>query len=325
MRWRSRSVRSRAPTDVARSSAVCCLPTALSVHQSGASVKRCATILGLRCTPVQRRRYVLNGSNMRDSALARRARLNNLVQVQLDEASAGIVRSLLSGAPKQRRTEVKALVFEAPDRPVVADLEPPEIGPDEVLVRSRAVGICHSDFELLGGRYIIPVQLPDHPRARVVRRGGRGRRRRRRARGGRRGGRRVRRRAGGPRPLRLLDQRRRRRAVQGARRSGCTSCPRACLHSTGRARRAVLGRLQRDAVAPAASTPATRSPSSAAARSACWRPRRLVHQRARGARRAAGAPARAGARLGRPGALDPAADDFDDAVAELTQGRRSTW
>jgi L-iditol 2-dehydrogenase len=58
---------------------------------------------------------------------------------------------------------MKALVFEAPERPVVADLEPPEIGPDEVLIRSRAVGICHSDFELLDGRYIIPVSYPIIP------------------------------------------------------------------------------------------------------------------------------------------------------------------
>ena len=58
---------------------------------------------------------------------------------------------------------MKALVFEAPDRPVVADLEPPEIGPDEVLIRSHAVGICHSDFELFEGRYIIPVEYPVIP------------------------------------------------------------------------------------------------------------------------------------------------------------------
>jgi len=31
---------------------------------------------------------------------------------------------------------VKALVFEAPERAVVADIDQPEIGPDEVLVRS---------------------------------------------------------------------------------------------------------------------------------------------------------------------------------------------
>ena len=58
---------------------------------------------------------------------------------------------------------MKALVFEAPERPVVADLDPPEIGPDEVLIRSRAVGICHSDFELLDGQYIIPVSYPIIP------------------------------------------------------------------------------------------------------------------------------------------------------------------
>jgi L-iditol 2-dehydrogenase len=58
---------------------------------------------------------------------------------------------------------MKALVFEAPERAVVATLEPPEIGPDEALIRSRAVGICHSDFELLSGRYIIPVSYPVIP------------------------------------------------------------------------------------------------------------------------------------------------------------------
>src|ERR671935_559384 len=58
---------------------------------------------------------------------------------------------------------MKALVFEAPRRAVVADVEEPEIGPDEVLVRSHAVGICHSDFELYEGRYIIPVSYPIIP------------------------------------------------------------------------------------------------------------------------------------------------------------------
>ena len=58
---------------------------------------------------------------------------------------------------------MKALVFEAPERAVVSDLEPPAIGPDEVLVRSHAVGICHSDFELLAGHYIIPVSYPIIP------------------------------------------------------------------------------------------------------------------------------------------------------------------
>ena len=58
---------------------------------------------------------------------------------------------------------MKALVFEAPERAVVAELDRPDIGPDEVLIRSRAVGICHSDFELLDGRYIIPVDYPIIP------------------------------------------------------------------------------------------------------------------------------------------------------------------
>jgi L-iditol 2-dehydrogenase len=58
---------------------------------------------------------------------------------------------------------VKALVFEAPERAVVTDVEQPGIGPDEVLVRSHAVGICHSDFELLAGHYIIPVSYPIIP------------------------------------------------------------------------------------------------------------------------------------------------------------------
>jgi len=58
---------------------------------------------------------------------------------------------------------MKALVFEAPKTAVVATLEQPTIGPDEVLIRSKAVGICHSDFELLDGHYIIPISYPVIP------------------------------------------------------------------------------------------------------------------------------------------------------------------
>jgi L-iditol 2-dehydrogenase len=58
---------------------------------------------------------------------------------------------------------MKALVFEEPRRAVIQDLEMPEIAADEVLVRSRNVGICHSDFELYEGRYIIPVSYPIVP------------------------------------------------------------------------------------------------------------------------------------------------------------------
>ena len=52
---------------------------------------------------------------------------------------------------------MKALIFEAPEKPVVVDVPMPTIGDTEVLVRSAAIGICHSDYELLAGRYIIPI------------------------------------------------------------------------------------------------------------------------------------------------------------------------
>jgi 2-desacetyl-2-hydroxyethyl bacteriochlorophyllide A dehydrogenase len=58
---------------------------------------------------------------------------------------------------------MKALVFEEPKRAVVRDVDVPAIAADEVLVRSRNVGICHSDFELYEGRYIIPVSYPIIP------------------------------------------------------------------------------------------------------------------------------------------------------------------
>ena len=58
---------------------------------------------------------------------------------------------------------MKALIFEEPRSAVVRDLETPTIGGDEVLVRSKNVGICHSDFELFEGRYIIPVSYPIIP------------------------------------------------------------------------------------------------------------------------------------------------------------------
>jgi L-iditol 2-dehydrogenase len=58
---------------------------------------------------------------------------------------------------------MKALVFEEPRRAVVRELDIPTIAADEVLVRSRNVGICHSDFELYEGRYIIPISYPIIP------------------------------------------------------------------------------------------------------------------------------------------------------------------
>ena len=58
---------------------------------------------------------------------------------------------------------MKALVFEEPRTAAVRELDVPTIMADEVLVRSRNVGICHSDFELYEGRYIIPVSYPIIP------------------------------------------------------------------------------------------------------------------------------------------------------------------
>jgi L-iditol 2-dehydrogenase len=58
---------------------------------------------------------------------------------------------------------MKALVFDQPQHAAVRDLEVPPIAADEVLVRTHNVGICHSDFELYEGRYIIPVSYPIIP------------------------------------------------------------------------------------------------------------------------------------------------------------------
>ncbi len=58
---------------------------------------------------------------------------------------------------------MKALVFETPDNPKILDQPMPTIDATEVLVKTRTVGICHSDYELLGGRYIIPISYPVIP------------------------------------------------------------------------------------------------------------------------------------------------------------------
>src|SRR5438034_8507105 len=68
-----------------------------------------------------------------------------------------------SWSTSEERAPVKALVFEEPRRAIVRDLDVPSVAADEVLVRSRNVGICHSDFELYEGRYIIPVWYPIVP------------------------------------------------------------------------------------------------------------------------------------------------------------------
>jgi L-iditol 2-dehydrogenase len=58
---------------------------------------------------------------------------------------------------------MKALQFVGDNRAAVGELGIPEIAEDEVLLASRRVGICHSDIELLAGRYIIPFSFPVVP------------------------------------------------------------------------------------------------------------------------------------------------------------------
>jgi L-iditol 2-dehydrogenase len=58
---------------------------------------------------------------------------------------------------------MKALRFTGVNSFEVADVDVPSIAADEVLIGSRSVGICHSDLELLAGRYIIPFEYPIIP------------------------------------------------------------------------------------------------------------------------------------------------------------------
>jgi L-iditol 2-dehydrogenase len=55
---------------------------------------------------------------------------------------------------------MKALQFAEQDVPTVSELPIPDIADDEVLVAARSVGVCHSDIDLLEGRYIIPFHYP---------------------------------------------------------------------------------------------------------------------------------------------------------------------
>ncbi len=58
---------------------------------------------------------------------------------------------------------MRSLVFETPDNPKIMDQPIPTIDVTEVLIKTRTVGICHSDYELLAGRYIIPISYPVTP------------------------------------------------------------------------------------------------------------------------------------------------------------------
>ncbi len=61
---------------------------------------------------------------------------------------------------------MKALLLKGPGEAVLTELEKPSIGPEDVLIRSRAVGICGSDVELYRGSrpegyYRYPI-VPGH-------------------------------------------------------------------------------------------------------------------------------------------------------------------
>lgn len=58
---------------------------------------------------------------------------------------------------------MKALTFVKPNEAAVLETAAPSISPDELLVEMKSVGICHSDFELFAGKYIIPVSFPTIP------------------------------------------------------------------------------------------------------------------------------------------------------------------
>src|SRR5579864_1225538 len=58
---------------------------------------------------------------------------------------------------------MKALFFDEPKKPILSNIQSPSITPNEVMIRTRRVGICHSDYELLAGRYIIPISYPVIP------------------------------------------------------------------------------------------------------------------------------------------------------------------
>jgi len=59
--------------------------------------------------------------------------------------------------------KMKAYVFEEKDKAVFKEIDIPAISDQEILVKVKANGICHSDYELLEGRYIIPFSYPIIP------------------------------------------------------------------------------------------------------------------------------------------------------------------
>ena len=67
---------------------------------------------------------------------------------------------------------VKAVVIERPHEAAFRDVEDPRCGPDDLLVRSRLAGICHTDLEVLRGeldpRWVRYPCIPGHEWSGVV-------------------------------------------------------------------------------------------------------------------------------------------------------------
>jgi L-iditol 2-dehydrogenase len=57
---------------------------------------------------------------------------------------------------------MKALRF-SPGAATVEEVPEPVAAADELLIKPHVVGICHSDQDLLAGRYIIPIEYPRTP------------------------------------------------------------------------------------------------------------------------------------------------------------------
>ncbi len=64
---------------------------------------------------------------------------------------------------------MKALVFETIERPVIREIADPEPSAGEILVKVAVTGICHTDIDILHGRYLAayPV-VPGHEFAGIV-------------------------------------------------------------------------------------------------------------------------------------------------------------
>src|SRR5216684_2142479 len=87
----------------------------------------------------------------------------------MTRGSRDAVNRVRTSAPcgcSERGTLMRALLLKAPGEAILTELEKPAIGPEDVLIRSRAVGICGSDVELYRGTrptdfYRYPI-VPGH-------------------------------------------------------------------------------------------------------------------------------------------------------------------